>query len=109
MRIGRFLGLEDTRDTSPQLVDSFILSNVLNYVDYKEVLNSLVKYLKPNGRIFINNIVNNGYSQYFSDKRPIERDDIEKHMESLGFRLEDAVEKPIGLKENMIRVFVRAN
>ena len=52
--------------------DSVIISQVFNYIDYKTFLINLKNFLKKDGLIFINNVVNYGYGahEFFSEKRP---------------------------------------
>src|SRR3989344_5704089 len=52
--------------------DYVIISQVFNYIDYKTFLINLKNFLKKDGLIFINNVVNYGYGahEFFSEKRP---------------------------------------
>lgn len=45
----------DARTTSPEQVDTFIFSDSLNYVDYKQTLQRAYHYLKPGGVFVILN------------------------------------------------------
>jgi|SRR3989344_2844589 len=56
------------RSPSPAQVDTFIFSEILNYVDYEVVLMECKKYLKPGGRIVIHNMPNRGEKELFSEK-----------------------------------------
>lgn len=57
-KVGEFLGIDcENRNNSPQKleqVDTFVFSQILNYVDFKAVIKALKKYLKPGGQIILN-------------------------------------------------------
>ncbi|MFH1667646.1 MAG: hypothetical protein ABH884_01310 [Candidatus Komeilibacteria bacterium] len=50
--------------------DAVIISHVLNYIDYKLLLLVLKEFLRKDGLIFINNVVDYGLPAFFSDMRP---------------------------------------
>jgi hypothetical protein len=50
--------------------DSVVLSHVFNYIDYKLFLMVLKDYIKKDGFLFINNVVDYGLPAFFSEKRP---------------------------------------
>lgn len=53
-RVRQFLGMaRDQR--GKQVADTMLLSDILNYVDYRKVLADLEEYLKPEGRFVIRN------------------------------------------------------
>jgi hypothetical protein len=51
-------------------VDSAIMSQVLNYVDFRWFLTAIHGYVKPGGHIFVNNVVDYGLPPHFSERRP---------------------------------------
>lgn len=74
--------------TNSGYADSFnviILSQVLNYVNPRNLLRSLYPYLRPGGLVFINNVVDYGIPQLFSEKRPATNDDIKQAAVKAGF------------------------
>jgi hypothetical protein len=50
--------------------DAVIISQVFNYIDYKLFLIVLKDFIKKDGLIFINNVVDYGLPTFFSKKRP---------------------------------------
>jgi hypothetical protein len=48
------------------LVDTMIFSDVLNYVDYRRVLAGFSRWLKPGGRLIVNNLPMRGNRALFS-------------------------------------------
>ncbi len=50
--------------------DSIIVSHVLNYSDYKLLFFLLKDFLRDGGLVFINNVVDYGLPEFFSEKRP---------------------------------------
>lgn len=50
--------------------DSVVISHVFNYIDYKMFLLVVKEFLKKDGLIFINNVVNYGLPAFFSERRP---------------------------------------
>lgn len=65
--------------------DSVAISQVINYVDYKLLLATLKIFLKKDGLIFINNVVNYGIPEFFSEKRPKKIFEITKAVEESGY------------------------
>lgn len=108
LKIAEFFGIKDLRQADQRVIDTFVLSNILNYVDYKQVLKELSAFLKPKGLMIVNNLIHNGamnYKHLFSPNKPIEVDGIERVMEDLRFTKIDSVPTWMGLKEDFIRVF----
>lgn len=64
IKAARFLDL-DPRTCEMAQADTFIFSEVLNYVDFKSVLTSCAAYLKPGGRFVVINQPDRGYSRLF--------------------------------------------
>lgn len=60
-------------DNHESRVDTIVLSSVINYLAYKEVIPELLAYLKPGGRIIIYNKPERGsatHAAVFSEDRP---------------------------------------
>lgn len=83
LRMARFLEINPRRDSSEQ-ADSIIFSQVLNYVDYQQVLVSAQKYLKPGGLIIIVNQPGLGYTHLFSPKGIKANSDLTGYLDELG-------------------------
>jgi hypothetical protein len=49
------------------VVDTMVISDLLNYVDYKQTLPSLLKFIKPGGRVIIVNTPGYGYITKFAE------------------------------------------
>lgn len=50
--------------------DAVVISQVINYIDYKNFVRNLILFLNPGSLIFINNVVNYGIPVFFSPNRP---------------------------------------
>lgn len=83
LRMARFLELDPRVDSAEQ-VGTIIFSQVLNYVDYQQVLESALKYVKPGGLIIIVNQPGMGFSDLFSLKGIQANSDLFKCLERLG-------------------------
>ena len=86
--IGSFLECEnpDISQARP-FADSFILSDILNYVDYQEVLRLVGQYLKPGGLVCIHHDLGAYSKQYLSEKRPRSHTEIVDFLNANGFRI----------------------
>ncbi|HYZ73473.1 MAG TPA: hypothetical protein VE641_10375, partial [Chthoniobacterales bacterium] len=56
LRVCSFLEVDLRTDTETQRADTMLISDTLNYVDFRKVLSGLAGHLKPNGRIIILNL-----------------------------------------------------
>lgn len=67
--------------------DTIIISDVLNYVDWKRSLDSVNRFLKPGGKIIITNGVDQGYSNDFHPTHIRDNIDLLQHIcDKLGYR-----------------------
>jgi hypothetical protein len=64
-----------------------VLSQVLNYVDFRSVLNQVSQFQSNNGLIFVVNAVNHGDRSFFHPLRPRNSRDIENYLERLGYEV----------------------
>jgi len=64
VRLSRHLGLDPKTDTPK--ADTIILCDILNYVDHRKVILSLLPHLSHGGRLFISNIPGMGPSEALS-------------------------------------------
>jgi hypothetical protein len=69
--------------------DGILISQVMNYVDYRFLLESLYPLLNKNGLLFINNVVDYGIPVLFSDKRPGSNQDIVRAAVNCGFSIQE--------------------
>jgi hypothetical protein len=75
-------------DTEIQRVDTMVISDTLNYVDFRKVLSGLASYLKPNGRIIVLNLPYRGNQSLFSDRGLKDNRELYPALEELGFEIE---------------------
>lgn len=68
LRVSAFLGINPATKPAIGLADTMLFSDVLNYVDFWNVLHEAAKYLKPGGRMIIVNLPHRGNQSLFSDK-----------------------------------------
>ena len=50
-----------------QVFDTILLSDILNYINYGNVITLALRYLKKNGRIIISNMAGAGISAHFHE------------------------------------------
>jgi len=67
LRVCVFLGIDPRKNGEIQRADTIVISDMLNYVDFRKVLAGFASYLKPNGRIIILNLPYRGNRSLFSD------------------------------------------
>jgi hypothetical protein len=67
LRVCAFLGIDPKKNAGTQQADTLVVSDTLNYVDFRKVLSGLAGYLKPNGRMIILNLPYRGNHSLFSD------------------------------------------
>ncbi|MFH1586559.1 MAG: hypothetical protein ABID38_01740 [Candidatus Diapherotrites archaeon] len=85
--IAEFLGLDPKKKAAP--VDSILFSDILNYIDFRTVVSSLSKYLKPGGRIIILNKPGRGISERFSERGVKENSELIEFLDNKnGFEIE---------------------
>jgi len=69
------------------LFDSVVISHVFNYIDYKMFLMVIREFLKKDGLIFINNVVDYGLPEFFSNKRPKSINDTLQTLNRTGYKM----------------------
>ncbi|SRR5258708_664412 len=67
LRAGAFLGINPRQDQEKERADTIVISDTLNYVDFRMVLSGFAQFLRPNGRIIILNLPYRGNHLLFSD------------------------------------------
>jgi hypothetical protein len=65
--------------------DSILISQVLNYVNYQNLLSMFYPVLRSKGMLFINNVIGFGIPQLFSDARPGSNNEIVEAAKKIGF------------------------
>ena len=65
-----FLEIDPKLGEKIERADTMVLSDALNYVDFRKVLSGFVTYLKPGGRLIILNLPHRGNQLLFSDQGP---------------------------------------
>jgi len=69
-------------------VDTIVVSDTLNYVDFRKVLSACAKYLKPNGRVIVLNLPYRGNSSLFSEKGLKDNRELYTFLEEHHFEIE---------------------
>ena len=88
LQAAKFLQI-DPRGESSEHVDTVIFSEILNYVDYREVLKGFTKFLKPGGRFIIINKPGRGFEYLFSKKTYKVNAELLTALAELGFQIEE--------------------
>jgi SAM-dependent methyltransferase len=88
LRVCSFLKIDPRRDGQIQRADTILISDTLNYVDFRKVLKGLAGYLKPNGRIIILNLPYRGNQSLFSDLGLKDNRQLYPVLEEQGFEIE---------------------
>ena len=65
--------------------DSAVISHVMNYIDYKLLLFVLTEFVRNDGLVFINNVVDYGLPEFFSDSRPKGIPEMIKSVKEFGY------------------------
>jgi hypothetical protein len=79
--------------------DSVVMSQVVNYVDYRRLLHACAEMLRVDGLVFFNNIMSHGSERWFHSGRP---KDIEEFLDSaskIGFEPIEVVTEPAGVAD----------
>lgn len=72
--------------------DSVIMSQIFNYLNYKEFISQIRRFINPGGLVFINNVINYGIPEFFSNQRPVS---IEETIQTLVEHDFEIIEKNI--------------
>lgn len=76
---------------NPEVLGAVVMSDVLNYIDWRHVLPFLAKHLKKGGNFAICNAPGRGEKQLFHPQKPGGANEICSYLEGIGFTiLEDA-------------------
>jgi len=88
LRVCAFLQINPRKEAEIQHADTMVISDTLNYVDFRTVLSGLASYLKPNGRIIILNLPYRGNHTLFSDLGLKDNRQLYPFLEEQGFEIE---------------------
>lgn len=109
-KVANFLGIEKGDCADKKHIDTVILSEILNYVDFVNVIKSLKRYLKKGGRLVIVNMPGRGFTHLFSLAGLQRNSVLFALLESEGFVIEKKVlpwkftERPEGERELIVLV-----
>ena len=68
LRVCAFLAMDPRTEIRTELSDTIVFSEILNYVDYRQVIRGFSNFLKPGGRIIVINLPFRGNRSLFSGK-----------------------------------------
>lgn len=89
--------------------DVLLISQVLNYVDFRKLLSQLYPCSKPGALVFINDAPDYGIPQLFSASRPANNDEIVAAVSSAGFSIVEKAYVPnLDRRGNVERLIVVA-
>jgi hypothetical protein len=88
IRVCAFLGINPKTAEKAERADTIVVSDTLNYVDFRKVLSAFAKYLKPNGRIIVLNLPYRGNSSLFSEKGLKDNRELYTFLEEHHFAIE---------------------
>lgn len=69
--------------------DSIIMSQIFNYINYKNFISQIRRFINPGGLLFINNVIDYGIPEFFADARPKSREEIIQVLEDNDFKVLD--------------------
>lgn len=67
--------------------DSIIMSQIFNYINYKDFISQIRKFINPGGLLFINNVIDYGIPAFFSEGRPGSSEEIIQTLEENDFKI----------------------
>jgi hypothetical protein len=88
IRVCAFLKINPKTEKNVERADTIVVSDTLNYLDFRKVLNGFAKYLKANGRIIILNLPYRGNRSLFSDKGLKDNRQLYAFLEEHDFEIE---------------------
>jgi len=108
LRACKFLKANPRDSASRPAADTMIFSDLLNYVDFRKVLGGFATYLKPGGRIIINNLPIRGNHAWFSDQGLKDNEDLLQFLHEHGFEIEKKLFpcRPTGVAEESQELIV---
>ena len=87
-RVCAFLEIDPKLGEKIERAGTMILSDTLDYVNFRKVLSGFVTYLKPGGRLIILNLPHRGNQLLFSDQGPKDNRLLYSFLEEHCFEIE---------------------
>jgi hypothetical protein len=78
---------------------AIIVSQVLNYIDHREVLRACAEIVAPGALVFVNNVMNHGGDWMFHARRPQSWEELVQDAAALGFHVVEEVSEPAGVRD----------
>ena len=72
--------------------NAIIISQVLNYVDFRVFLTAVYDSTQYGGFVFINNVVDYGITPLFSENRPMNNAELQEFVTQMGFQIIEKTE-----------------
>jgi len=88
VRVCRFLGRDPRSPAAGGQATAMVLSDILNYVDFRKVIGCFTDFLRPDGRIIIVNVPGRGVQEQFSAAGLKKNEDLYPLLEEKGFVIE---------------------
>ena len=88
LKVCAFLEINPKTEAKTERADTIFFSDMLNYVDFRKVLNGFANYLKPDGRIIVFNLPHRGNWSLFSDKGLKDNSQLYAFLEEHYFEIE---------------------
>jgi hypothetical protein len=86
----------DRDQKAPVSFDSLIVSQVVNYVDFRMLLQACVTLLAVDGLLFFNNVMNHGGPSLFHPRRPQTMEEFLEGAAEIGFDPIEVAAEPAG-------------
>ena len=83
-----FLGIDPRKDDQLDRADALVISDTLNYVDFRSVLRGFSTFLKPNGQLVILNLPYRGNHTLFSERGLKDNRQLYAFLEEQDFEIE---------------------
>lgn len=90
LQTAEFLGVDPRSE--PEQVDFIVLSEVLNYIDYRQVLANLVHHLKVGGRVLIENMPGRGIKDLMPESGVKDNQELLTTLANLNLVIEELVQ-----------------
>jgi SAM-dependent methyltransferase len=88
LRLCKFLEIDPLAARNTARADTIVFSDILNYVDFREVLRGFATYLKPGGRIIVSNMPVRGNAALFSGKGLHDNRQLQRFLDEHHFEIE---------------------
>lgn len=88
VKVCRFLEIAPKAAAHSQFADTMVFSEVLNYVDFWNVLRGFARYLKPEGRFIVVNLPMRGNRSLFAGNGLKDNRELYRFLDEHGFEIE---------------------